>query len=60
MIWIVLDAISCVTWLIYESHRSVCVCGGGGGGGGGLSRFELSHRGNLQQPVEFKIVRTEI
>ena len=23
------------------------------------SRFELSYRGNLQQPVEFKIVRTE-
>ena len=22
-------------------------------------RFELSHRGNLQYPVEFKIVRTE-
>ena len=25
----------------------------------GRPRFELSYRGNLQQPVEFKIVRTE-
>ena len=25
----------------------------------GGPRFELSYRGNLQQPVEFKIVRTE-
>ena len=42
--WLVLDEISCVTWLIYRSHR----------------RWNhVSYFLNLQQPVEFKIVRTE-
>ena len=40
---------------LFTNLTAVCVCVAGGGG---FARFELSHRGNLQQPVEFKIVRT--
>ena len=48
ILWFILDAISCVTWLIYWSHRRR------GHGSNFVTAVIYS-----SQSVEFKIVRTE-
>ena len=48
IVWLGLDAISRVTWLIYRSHHSES-----------QPRYELSYRGKFLQPVELEIIPTE-